>query len=92
MGVGIGDDDWGGVVRWIGALPSATVGAPATGAAVRRELAPTPGLDVTGAWLVRDRFGGRWWATHAAARASSAARLQPGEPDLLQCVEDLVSD
>jgi oxygen-dependent protoporphyrinogen oxidase len=78
MGVGIGDDDVVGwkVVRWIGALPSATVGHRDRVAAVRRELAAYTGVDVTGAWLA----GTGLVAVVGDARRRSrelAARLQP---------------
>ena len=51
--VGIGADDVVGwdVVRWVGALPSATVGHKERVAAVRAAVAEVPGLEAVGAWL-----------------------------------------
>ena len=51
--VEIGTDDVVGwdVVRWVGALPSATVGHKDRVAAVRAAVAESPGLEAVGAWL-----------------------------------------
>ena len=51
--VRIGADDVVGadVVRWVGALPSATVGHKERVAAVRAAVAEVPGLEAVGAWL-----------------------------------------
>jgi len=78
MGVAVGDDDVVGwkVVRWIGALTSATVGHRDRVAAVRRELAAHPGVDVTGAWLAGTGLVAVVGDARRRAR-ELAARLQP---------------
>ena len=64
------------VVRWVGALPSATVGHKERVAAVRAAVAEAPGLEAVGAWLAGTGLAAVTADTRTRTAALAAALLE----------------